>query len=123
MRGIPDRQIRLWSRTQVIQGLKKTKTRFGYQRTAVVSHAANRLSHPGRIAREKFIVFRRTQEANDAELNHEIIDDLLGLDLGDDARCQVSLKVDVQESRGPSQGHGGAVLFLHRSQIGKVEPL
>jgi len=96
-RGIPNRQIRLRGGAKVIQRLKKTKARFRYHRPTVVSHAANRLGHPGRIAREKFIVFRRTQKANDAKLNHEIVDDLLSLGLGEGTRCQVSFEVDVQK--------------------------
>jgi hypothetical protein len=35
----------------------------------------------------------------------------------------VGLEVDVQEGRGPPQGHRGAVLFLYSGQIAKVEPL
>ena len=122
-RGIPDGQIRLRGRAKVVQGLKKAKARFRYQRPAVVSHAANRLGDPSRIAGEKVIVFRRAQKANDAQLDHEIIDDLLGLRLGDRASRKVPFKVDVEEARRPAQRHGGAVLFFHGRQIAKVKPL
>jgi hypothetical protein len=37
------------------------------------------LGDPGWIAREQLVVFRRAQEADDAELDDEVVDDLLRL--------------------------------------------
>ena len=83
----------------------------------------DRLGHPGRIAGEELVVLRRAQKADDAELDDEVIDDLLRLLLGERARREVALEVDVEEGRGPAQRHRGAVLFLDGGQIGEVEPL
>ena len=54
---------------------------------------------------------------------HKVVEDLLGLLLGEDAGLQVPLKVDVQEGGHPAQAHGGAVLLLDGGKIPKVQPL
>ena len=52
-----------------------------------------------------------------------MVDQLLGLGLGQDARGQVALDVDVQESGDAAHAHGGAVLGLDGGQIAEVQPL
>src|SRR6185369_14718104 len=82
-RRVPDGEIwfRCW--TKVVERLQETKACLRYERTTVIAHTADRFRHPCRIACEELIVFRRAQEANDAQLDDEIINDLLRLFLGD----------------------------------------
>ena len=83
--------------------LQKTKTGFGDQRATIIAHAADRFRHPGRVAREQLVIFGRAQEADDPQLDDEIVDDLLRLLLGEGAGLQVALKIDIEESRRPPQ--------------------
>ena len=57
------------------------------------------------------------------QFQHKVVEDLLGLLLGEDAGLQVPLKVDVQEGGHPAQAHGGAVLLLDGGQVPEVQPL
>jgi len=117
--------VRLGSgaRPQVVQGLEHAEAGPGHQRAAVVAHAADRFGDPGGIAGEQLVVLGGAQEAHDAELDDEVVDDLLGLALGEAARLEVALEVDVEEGGDAAQRHGGAVLLFHRRQISEVEPL
>ena len=56
-------------------------------------------------------------------LHHEVINDFLGLGFVNELAARFALEVDVEEGRGAARRHGGAVLFLHRSQVGEVQPL
>ena len=116
-------EVRLRRRAQVVEGLQHPQGRPGDQRPAVEAHPPDRLGHPGRVAGEQGVVLGGAQEPDDPELDHQIVDELLGLRLGQLAGDQVALQVHVQERRGPTQGHGRTVLLLHRRQIGEVEPL
>ena len=97
--------------------------RPGDQRAAVLAHAADRLGHPGRVAGEQLVVLRGAQEPHDAQLDHQVVDQLLRLRLGEHARVEVALQVDVEERRRAAQRHRRAVLLLHRAQVGEVQPL
>ena len=63
---------------------------------------------------EQLVVFRRAQEADDAQLDDEVVDDLLRLLFGEHAGREVALEVDVEERGRAAERHRGAVLFLHR---------
>src|SRR5206468_8136581 len=89
----------------------------------IVSDAANRLGHPGRITREELVVLRSAEKTHNTELDDEVIDNLLSLFFGKSPRRQVSCKVNVEEGRDPTQRHRGSILFLHRGKIGEVDPL
>src|SRR5262249_19250564 len=91
-RRVPDRQIGLRRGSEVVESLQKTKARLRHQRPAIVSYPTNRLGDPGRIACEQIIVFRCSQEANDAQLDYEVVDNFLGLLLGETACRQVALE-------------------------------
>ncbi len=82
-----------------------------------------RFGHPHRVAREKLVIVRRTQEAHDAQLDDQLIHQLLCLHLGDHPCAQVLLDVDVEEGRCASQRHGRAILILHGSQVGEIKKL
>ena len=116
-------QVRLRRRAEVVERLQVAEARLRDERPPVVAHPADRLGDPGRVAREQLVVLGRAQEAHDPQLDHEVVDDLLRLGLGEDTRREVALEVDVEERRGAPERHGGAVLLLHRGEVAEVEPL
>ena len=63
------------------------------------------------------------REAHDAQLHDDVVDDLLGVGLGDLAGLQVTLEVAVKERRVAAEGHGGAVLALDGGEVAHVGPL
>ena len=122
-RRIPDGEIRLRPWPEVVQRVQDPEAGLRDERSAVVAHAGDRFRDPGGVAGEQIVVLRRPQEADDAQLDHEVVDDLLRLFLGQHARGEVAFEVDVEECRGPAERHGRAVLLLHAGQIAEVEPL
>jgi hypothetical protein len=116
-------QVGLWGGAEVVEGLQVPERRPGDQGAAVGAHPAQRLGHPGRVAGEKLVVRRGAQEPDDAQLDDEVVDQLLGILFGQAAFGQVAFEVDVEERGGATQRHGGAVLLLGGCQVGKVEPL
>src|SRR5207249_109561 len=78
-RRVPDGEIWFRGRPEVVKGLQIPKARLRYQGPAIVSHAANRFGDPRWIAREQFVVFRGAQEADDAQFDDKVVDDLLRL--------------------------------------------
>ena len=89
----------------------------------VDAHAADGLGHPGGVAGEQLVVLRGAGEFHQAQLHDEVIHEFLDLLLGVAALGQVPLRIDIDKGRGPSQGHGGAVLLLDRGQVAEVGPL
>ena len=54
---------------------------------------------------------------------HEMVDDLLRLDLGEDAVSEVALEIDVEERGDAAERHGRAVGLLDRGEIAEIGPL
>ena len=90
---------------------------------AVLADAADRLGDPHRVAAEQFVVLGRAQVARHAQVQHEVVHDLLRLTLGQDAGLEVALKVDIEEGGGAAEAHRRAVLLLDAREVGKVQPL
>ena len=109
--------------TEVVQRLQEAEAGLRHQRAPVVAHPADRLGDPRRIAREQLVVLGRAQEPDDAQLDDEVVDDLLGLFLGERARREIAREIDIEERGGPSERHRRAVLFLHAGEIAEVQPL
>ena len=61
--------------------------------------------------------------AHHAELDDELVDELLSKAFVDEAVLKVVLDVDVEERRHVAQRHGGPVLLLDRGKVGHVDPL
>jgi len=86
------------------RALEEAEARLAHERPPVVAQARpDRLRDPGRVAGEELVVLRGAQEAHDAQLDHEVVDDLLGLRLGEapSARSRAkytSMKVEVRPS-------------------------
>ena len=108
---------------EVVERLQEPEARFRHERSAVVAHAGNGLGDPGGIAGEEIVVLRRAQEADDAQLDDEVVDDFLRLLLGERAGGQIPFEVDVEERRGAPERHRGAVLFLDAGEVAEVQPL
>ena len=71
------------------------------------------------------LIKRKEEEksALDAQLDYEVIDNLLHLLFAQCACREVPLEVDVEERGGAPERHRRAVLFLDASEIAEIEPL
>ena len=118
-----DGDVRLGRGAQVTQGLQKTEGGLGDQGASVFAEACIRPGCPVGIAREDLIVIDRAQEAGDAELDDQRVDDLLSLELGEGSALKIALEVAVEECGEAADRHCGAVLGLHRGQVAEVGPL
>ena len=118
-----DGDVRLGCGAQVAQGLQKTEGGLGDQGTSVFAEACIRPSCPVGVAGEDLIVIDRAQEAGDAELDDQRVDDLLGLELGEGSALEIALEVAVEECGETADRHCGAVLGLHGGEVAEVGPL
>ncbi len=66
---------------EVGQRVQHAEAGARHERPAVEVHAADAFGRPVRIAAEQGVVFGRAQEADDAQLLHELVDQLLGAGL------------------------------------------
>ena len=103
--------------------MQHAEARPRHQRPAVEIHAADAFRRPIGVAREQRVIVRRAQEAHDAELLDELVDEFLGACLVESAALQVALDVDVEEGRDAADGHGRAVRFLDGAEIAEIGPL
>ena len=118
-----DGDVRLGGRAEVHQSLEQTERGLGDQRAAVVAEAGVGPGGPVGVAREDLVVGDGAQEAGDAQLDHQGVDDLLRAGLIERAVLQVALEVAVEEAGEAADRHGGAVLRLHGGQVAEVGPL
>ena len=116
-------QVGLGSGPQVVEGLEHAEAGLGHQGTAVLAHAAHALGDPHGVAAEQLVVFGGAQVPGHTQFQHKVVEDFLGFALGEKARLQIPLKVDVQEGGHTAQAHGGAVLLLDGGQVPEVQPL
>ena len=117
------REVGLGRRPEVVERVQHAKRALGDERAAVLAHPAHHLGHPHRVAGEQLVVLGRAQEAHDAPLDHEVVDDLLRLRLRQRAFAKVALEVDVPERRQAPGRHRRAVLLLDGGEIAEVGPL
>ena len=117
------REIGLGSRAEIVERVQHPERVLRHERPPVLAHAADGFRHPGRIAGEQRVVFRRTDEADDAQLHHELVDDFLQLLLRDRSRLEVAFEIDVEEGRNAPERHRRAVLLLDRGEIAEIRPL
>ena len=116
-------EVGLGSGAQVGEGVEVAEAVAGHQGAAVNAHAAQGLGDPGGIAAEQLVVLGGTQVTHQAQLDDELVNELLGPLLVQQATVQVPLDVDVQEGGGAAQRGGGAVVLLHARQVGQVQVL
>ena len=90
---------------------------------AILAHAADCLGDPHRVAAEQLVIVRRTQVARHAQVQHEIVHDLLRLSFGHKTRIYVALEVYIKECGRAAQTHRRAVLLLDGGEVGHIQPL
>ena len=78
---------------------------------------------PDRVAGEQLIVRGDAGELHHAELQRQVIDELLRLLFRQRPLSEVAADVDVEEGGDAADAHRCAVLRLDRGQIAEVEPL
>ena len=108
---------------EVVEGVQHAERGLGHQRAPVLTHPSHHLGHPYRVAGEELVVLGRAQEAHEAPLDHQVVDDFLGLGLRQRAFAQIALEVDVPERRQASCRHRRPVLLLDGREIAEVGPL
>ena len=122
--GAPEnREVRFGRRTEVVERLQEAERGLRHLRATVVEASADGLGHPRRVAGEDVVVGLHAQVAHHAQLNDELVDQLLGERLVDRPVREVVFDEDVEERRYVAQRHGGSVLLLDGGQIGHVDPL
>ena len=72
---------------------------------------------------EELVVLGCAQETDDAQLDHEVIDDLLRQLLGQGTRREIPFEIDVKERRGAPERHRGAVLLFDAGEVPEIKPL
>ena len=93
------------------------------QRTAILPHTTNGFRYPDRITGKQLIVFRRTQHANHAQFDDQLVHELLGPGLRQRTVLHVAFHIDIQERGDTADRHCRTILLLDRSQIAEVYPL
>ena len=86
-------------------------------------HASDGFCDPGWISGKQSIVFRGSGKFYQTQFHDKMIYKLLDLSFCESSIRKIPLGIDIQESRGSAQRHGGAVLFFDSSQIAKIQPL
>ena len=117
------RDVRFGRRAEIVKRVQHPIAALRHQGAPIQIHAADALGGPVGIAAEQRIIVGRTEEADDTELLHQLIPELLRPRFVQNAVLQIALDKDVQESRDAADRHRRAVGFLDRTEIGKVSPL
>ena len=117
------RQVRFRCRAEVIKRVQVAETSLGHQRAAVHAHSAQRLRHPHGVTGKKVVVFRCAEETHDAELDNHLVHQFLRLFFRQFAFEDILLDINVEESRGTTDGHRSTVLVLHGGQISQINKL
>ena len=121
--AVENGQVRLGGRAHVLEGVQEAVVGLGHEAAAVLAQAGDLEGGPDGVAREERLVGRDAGELDHAELEDQVVDELLGLGLVDLAGLEVTLDVDVQERGDAADGHGGAVLGLDGAEVAEVQPL
>ena len=122
--GRPEhRQVRLGSRSQVVQCMKITVGHFGHHTSSVDSHTTDGFRYPGGVSGKQGVVLRRPCELHKTELHDEMINKLLDLFFCKGSVLQVSFRINIKEGGSTSKGHRRSVLFLDGREITEIQPL
>ena len=121
--GVEHREVGLGRGTHVLERVQEAEVVLGHHVAAVLAKAGHLECCPHGVAGEQLVVAGDARELDHAELEDQVVDELLRLRLVELAGLEVALDVDVQECGDAAHGHGGAVLGLDGGQVAKVEPL
>ena len=103
--------------------MKEPEIRLCYHGSSVQPCSGDLQRRPDGIAGEQLVVARNPGKFHDAELQRNLVYQLLCFFLGNFTFLQVSVQINIQEGGNSSDRHGRAVLRLDRCQIAEVEPL
>ena len=103
--------------------MKYSERRLGDERSAVYAHAAYAFGNPCRVAREEFVILLDSHELDYSQLHYELVDELLSLNFGENAPCDIPFDIYVEEGGISADGHRRAVLILYRAEIAEVKCL
>ena len=122
-RRVEHRQIRLRGRPHVLERVEEAEV-IARDHVATVHADARHLERrPDRVAREQLIIRWDAGELHHAELQRQVIDELLRLLLRQRPLGEVAADVDIEEGGNAADAHRRTVLRLDRGQIAEVEPL
>ena len=122
-RGVEHRQVRLRGRPHVLERVEEAEVIARDHVAAVHADARHLERRPDRVAGEQLIVRWDAGELHHAELQRQVVDELLRLLLRQRPLGEVAADVDVEEGGDAADAHRRAVLRLDRGQIAEVEPL
>ena len=122
-RRVEDREVRLRARPHRLQRVEDAEVGLRDHAAAVAAHARDVDRRPDGIAREELVVLGNARELDHAELEDEVVDQLLRVRLGEESALQVARDEDVEERRDAPDGHRRAVLRLDRREVAEVRPL
>ena len=71
------RDVRFGRRAEIVKRVQHAIAALGHQRASIQIHAADAFGRPIGIAAEQRVIVRRAQEADDAELLHQLVPKLL----------------------------------------------
>ena len=121
--GPENRDVRLRRRTEIVEGVEHAIAALGHQCSAVQIHAAHAFGRPVGVTTEQRIIIGGAQEADDAELLHQLIQESLRAAFVENPALQIAFDIDVQECRDAANRHRSAVGFLDGAEIGEISPL
>ncbi len=116
-------EVRFGRRSHVLQSVEETEVVLRHHVTAVLTDTCHLECCPYGVTREELVVGRNTSELHHTELHHEMVDELLGILLGEGALVEIALDIDIEECRDTAYRHGCTVLCLHGTEVTEVEPL
>ena len=122
-RGVEDGEVRLGGGPHVLERMEEAVVVLRDHVPAVHADARHFERRPDRVARKELIIRGDAREFHHAEFQHNVVDELLRLRLGERAAREVTLDIDVEESRDAADAHRCTVLGLDRREVGKVKPL
>ncbi len=96
---------------------------LGNEGPSILSHTANGFGDPSWIASEQFVILGCSKMSNQAQFDHQLIDECLGGLFVDQPQVEITLNIDVKESRVSAQTHGCSIVFLNSGKIRKIQPL
>ena len=112
MGGIEHRQVRLRRRPHIFQGMEETKTGLCHLGAPIHTDTTHIQGSPYRITGKQLVIGFNTGEFYHTKLHGHMIHQLLCFLLRQSAICQISLNINIQESRDTSHTHSCAVLCL-----------
>ena len=107
-------------RSEVGEGVEDTEAGLGHHGATVHTHTTDRFSYPNRVTREESVVLRSAEEAHDAELHHELVDEFLSFYFRELTSLDVAFDEDVQEGRHTTDRHSSTVLVLDGSEVSEI---